>query len=431
MKKYFQRWGVLSALIVSLLVVIGLRAFHLEETPFVHSFVRLCELTGKLFMNALKMVVVPLIVSSIICGIMGFGSQKEFQRLGLKTFLYYFFTCFLAVTLGLVLVNLLKPGFTNPEIAAKILGQANVLPVDFINLERVENSQLSTFLLRLIPQNILAAATDNSQILGLITFSLLFGFFIGRLPENSRVIQWRIWEGIQQITRDITHIIIAFAPIGVFGLVTPILLRTGIDLIKPLLCFMGTILLGFAIYYFVFLYMLLRFLAKIKPSAHYKAMLPVTLMAFSTASSAASLPLALETIEKTAKISHKTARFTLPLGITINMSGTALYECVVVLFIAQLYQVTQGIHFGLLDQLTVVLMSLLTSVGVAGIPASALIAITMILSSVGLPLESIGIIWVVERILDMFRTAINVFNDTCGTVIIARTEGEKTAYPNL
>ncbi len=157
-------------------------------------------------------------------------------------------------------------------------------------------------------------------------------------------------------------------------------------------------------------------------------MMPVILMAFSTASSAATLPLALETVETVSKVSPKTANFTLPLGITINMSGTALYECVVVLFLSQLYEVTQGIHFGIVEQATVVLMALLTSVGVAGIPASGLIAITMVLGAVGLPLESVGVIWVVERILDMLRTAVNVFNDTCGTIIIARTEGEATAY---
>jgi Na+/H+-dicarboxylate symporter len=170
-------------------------------------------------------------------------------------------------------------------------------------------------------------------------------------------VQWELWEGVQQITRNITRIIIAFSPLGVFGLVTPILLNAGLDLIRPLLYFVATIILGFGIYYFIFLYLLLRFVGRIKPLAHYKAMFPVTLMAFSTASSAASLPLALEKIESVAQVSPKTARFTLPLGVTINMCGTALYECVVVIFIAQLYQVTQGIQFGVLNQVMVVLMA--------------------------------------------------------------------------
>ncbi|MDR2768960.1 MAG: dicarboxylate/amino acid:cation symporter [Puniceicoccales bacterium] len=429
MKKFYHHWGVLSALLVSIFVVIGLRMLNLEDSIFTRQCMGLCELTGKLFMNALKMLVVPLITSSLICGIMSFGSQSEFRRLGLKTFLFYFLTCFVAVILGLWVTNVLKPGMTHPDLAAKILGQANILPSDFVSINKIETAKFSNFILRLLPQNILSAAADNTQILGLIVFSLLFGFFIGRLPDDLRKVQWKLWEGIQQIVRNITHIVIVFAPIGVFGLVTPIFLNTGVELIKPLLWFVVTILCGFALYYFVFLFLLLKFVGKIKPWAHYKAMLPVTLMAFSTASSAAVLPFALERVENVSKVSPKTARFTLPLGITINMSGTALYECVVVLFIAQLYQVAWGIQFDIFDQLTVVLMSLLTSVGVAGIPASGLIAITMILSSVGLPVESVSVIWVVERFLDMLRTAINVFNDTCGTIIIARSEGEDTAYP--
>ena len=427
MKKFWQNWGVASALVTSIFIVSCLRFLKINSDE-IKTFVQICELLGKIFMNGLKMLVVPLITSSIICGMMGFGSKSEFRRLGLKTFLFYFLSCLVSVIIGLCVVNILRPGYTSPDLASKILGQANVMPEQFVSFEAVENSKISEFFLRLIPPNIFQAATDNTQILGIIMFSLLFGFFIGRLPEHLRNVQCRLWEGIQQITHNITRIVIAFSPIGVFGLVTPILLNTGLDVIRPLLFFVATILIGFLLYTFGFLYLLLRFVGKITPWAHYKAMAPVTLMAFSTSSSAAALPLALDRIENISKVSPKTARFTLPLGITINMCGTALYECVVVIFIAQLYQTTQGISFGLFDQVTFVLMALLTSVGVAGIPASGLIAITMILSSVGLPIESVGVIWVVERILDMFRTAVNVFNDTCGTVIIARSEGERTSY---
>ena len=431
MKRRFFRWGVVGALLISVVFACLLRCLNLEHSSATAVFIEICELIGKLFMNGLKMLVVPLITSSIICGVMRFGSKSEFHRLGLKTILFYFVSCFVAVTIGLMVVNVFRPGDTDITLASKILGQANRLPEHFAYLEGTIRYKISDFLLRLLPSNILAAATDNAQILGLIFFSLLFGFFIGRLPENLRETQFALWEGLQQITRHITCIVIAFSPIGVFGLVTPILLNTGLELVKPLLFFMGTILLGFALYAFGFLYLLLRFVGRVNPIQHYKAMMPVTMMAFSTASSAAALPVALDRIENESKVSPKTARFTLPLGITINMCGTALYECVVVIFIAQLYQVTQGISFGIWDQVTVVLMALLTSVGVAGIPASGLIAITMILSSVGLPIESIGVIWVVERILDMFRTAVNVFNDTCCTIIIARSEGEKTAYPQV
>ncbi|MCQ2955930.1 MAG: dicarboxylate/amino acid:cation symporter [Opitutales bacterium] len=427
-KKWLSQFGVILALCVSIIVVCVLRCCGWQNMPLTQDFVQVCELIGKVFMNGLKMLVVPLIAVSLICGMMGFGSKSEFKRLGLKTFLFYFLSCFSAVLIGLCLVNGLRPGCVEKDLAAKILGQANVLPQQFIQLAHMDSSRISDFFLRIIPSNVIHAASDNTQILGIITFALLFGFFVGRLPEDLRKPQLVFWEGIQHVLRDITRIVIAFSPIGVFGLVTPILLHTGIGVIRPLLYFVITVLLGFALYMFGVLYLLLRFVGKIKPWAHYKAMFPVMLMAFSTSSSAAVLPLALDKVETVSKVSPRIARFTLPLGITINMCGTALYECVVVLFIAQLYQVTQGIPFGVLDQWIVVLMALLTSVGVAGIPASALIAITMIVSSVGLPIESIGVIWVVERLLDMFRTLVNVFNDTCGTVIIARTEGETLAY---
>ena len=431
MRKFFDRWGVVCALAASVIITCVLRCSDATTLPWTKTFVDVCELFGKVFMNGLKMLVVPLIASSLICGMAGFGSRAECKRLGLKTFLFYFLSCASAVLIGLGMVNTVKPGRVDAALAGKILGQANVLPEHFVGINTESTAKLSDFFLRLIPTNVVSAAADNTQILGLITFSLLFGFFIGRLPNNLRDLQLRFWEGLQHVIRDITRIVIAFSPLGVFGLVTPILLNAGLDVLKPLLVFIVTVLAGFAIYTFGFLWLLLRFVGKIRPWAHYKAMFPVALTAFSTSSSAASLGIALDTVERVSKVSPRTARFTLPLGITINMCGTALYECVVVLFLAQLYQVTQGIAFGFWNQVTVVLMALLTSVGVAGIPASALIAITMIVGSVGLPIESVGIIWVAERLLDMFRTAVNVFNDTCGTVIIARTEGEATAYEGV
>lgn len=431
MRKFFDRWGVVCALATSMVVTSVLRCADATALPWTKTFVEVCELIGKVFMNGLKMLVVPLIASSLICGMAGFGSGTECKRLGLKTFLFYALNCAAAVFIGLGLVNTFRPGLTDAELAGKILGQANVLPEHFVNISAGGVGKLSDFFLRIIPTNVISAAADNTQILGLITFSLLFGFFIGRLPNALRDLQLRFWEGLQHIIRDITRIVIAFSPLGVFGLVTPILLNAGLDVLRPLLYFVLTVLTGFAIHTFGFLWLLLRFVGKIRPWAHYKAMFPVTLMAFSTSSSAAALPLALDKIETVSKVSPKTARFTLPLGNTINMAGTALYECVVVLFLAQLYQVTQGIEFGFWNQLTVVLMALLTSVGVAGIPASALVAITMIVGSVGLPIESVGIIWVAERLLDMFRTVVNVFGDTCGAVIVARSEGEATAYEGV
>lgn len=223
----------------------------------------------------------------------------------------------------------------------------------------------------------------------------------------------------------LTDFIIRFAPIGVFGLVVPVIFETHIaDLFGTLAWFFITVLLALALHFAINLALVLKFVGKVNPLTHYKEMAPVLLTAFSTASSSATLPLTIETVEERAGVSNKTCSFTLPLGATVNMDGTALYECVVVLFIAQLYASTGQIALGIGDQLLVVVLALTTSIGVAGIPAASLVAIAVILPAVGLPVEAIGVVWLTDRILDMCRTSVNVFSDTVGAVVIAATEGE-------
>ena len=210
-----------------------------------------------------------------------------------------------------------------------------------------------------------------------------------------------------------------------FGLVTPVLYNAPIgQLFGAILAFFFTVVLALALHTFVVLALALKGLGSVPAMAHYKAMAPVLLTAFSTSSSSATLPLTMDTVEKRAGVSAKTCAFTLPLGATVNMDGTALYECVVVLFIAQLYAATGQPPLEISQQLAVVFLALTTSIGVAGIPAASLVAIAIILPAVGLPIEALGVVWVADRILDMCRTAVNVFSDTVGAVVIARSEGE-------
>jgi Na+/H+-dicarboxylate symporter len=241
--------------------------------------------------------------------------------------------------------------------------------------------------------------------------------------------QTRFWESFNAAILAITKFIIGFAPLGVFGLVTPTLMTTGTELFGVMGKFAVTVLLGLAIHAFVILPLFLKFVAREKPLKHFHAMSPALLTAFSTASSSATLPLTMECVQKRAGVSRKVTSFTLPLGATVNMDGTALFECVVVVFLAQLF----GIEMGLVTQFSVVLMALLTSIGVAGIPGASLVAIIVILNAVGFPEASIatgiGIVYVVDRILDMTRTAINVFGDSCAAVVIGKTEGETDYYP--
>ena len=419
-------WQILLSL--TLAALFGALILPSMGEGFSANFVSFCQFIGKLFMNALKMVIVPLIVASIIAGVMHLGAEKGVGRMGFKTFLYYAFSGAAAVIVGLLMVNLIQPGDIAAETAAAMLGTAAETSVEQGLMAKVEgksSSDLFEIFLRMFPSNIVDAAANNGQLLGVITFSILFGAFIGKLPKAQRETQQKFWTSTQEVMLKLTEFIIRFAPIGVFGLVVPVIFETNLgDLFGTLAWFFITVILALIIHFAINLSLVLKFVAKVNPITHYKEMAPVLLTAFSTASSSATLPLTIDTVEDRASVSKKTCSFTLPLGATVNMDGTALYECVVVLFIAQLYTATGQAALGLGDQLLVVILALTTSIGVAGIPAASLVAIAVILPAVGLPVEAIGVVWLTDRILDMCRTSVNVFSDTVGAVTIAASEGE-------
>lgn len=369
---------------------------------------------GDLFLNALKMLIVPLVVSAIISGISSIGDGAGLGRIGAKALIYYLSTSLLAILSGLLFVNIIQPGVESGIVLPT--GEAGAVAAA---VEGRGMGDLAAILQHFFPPNIIAAAAEG-QMLGLITFSLLFGLFMTRLEKGPRDVLRAFWQGVFDVMMRITALVLRFAPLGVFALVAKVVAEAGLDAFRPLAGFMLTVLLALAFHMFVTLPLILRFIAGVNPLRHYRVMLPALLTAFSTASSAATVPVTMDCVEKGAGVSNRTASFTLPLGATVNMDGTALFEGVVVLFIAQLY----GVELGLLQQFTVLLLALLTSVGVAGIPAASLVAITLILSSLGLPLEAMGLIMAVDRLLDMSRTAVNVFSDSVGAVVIARSEGE-------
>ena len=427
LRKIKLHWQILAALALAVAastavhVAAGISGMSPSETAT--GLVQSCQFVGRMFFNALKMIVVPLIMTSIICGMMGLGDDKNFSRLGLKTLGYYLLTGLLAILTGLVMVNLIQPGQVDPATAEAIMNQAQDPSVFMEKVEGRSGGDFLEIFIRMIPPNIFAAASDNGQLLGIIVFSLLFGYFIAHLPPALRTFQENLWNSLLGIMTGITDLVIRFTPIGVFALITPVLIETGLSTIRPVFLFFITVLGSLLIHFLVTLPLLLR-LFKVDPARHYRATAPALLTAFSTASSASTLPVTLECMEKNAGVSNRVASFTLPLGATVNMDGTALYECVVVIFIAQFQAVATGVSIDLTTQLTVVLLALLTSVGVAGIPSASLVAIVVILGAVGLQVEYVGIVMVVDRILDMCRTSVNVFSDTCGAAIVARTEGE-------
>ncbi|HUH37053.1 MAG TPA: dicarboxylate/amino acid:cation symporter, partial [Spongiibacteraceae bacterium] len=348
----------------------------------------------------------------------------DFQRLGLKTISFYLASSLVAILTGLLLVNLFTPGIIDGQPAGTALHLSqNSAELDALmqELEGRSAADITDVFIRMVPPNVVEAAASG-EMLGLIFFGLLFGFYMARGDAPFRDTLLNFWQGVFDVMMRITMLVMRFAPLGVFGLVAKTVAATGFDAFQPLLVFFFTVLIALAIHAFLTLPLAMRLLAGVRPYRHLRNMSPALLTAFSTASSSASLPLTMKCVEQQSGVSNRTTSFVLPLGATINMDGTALYECVAAIFIAQAY----GLDLSAAQQFTVVLVALLTSIGVAGIPAASLVAITVILGVIGLPLEGIGLLLVTDRILDMLRTAVNVFSDSCGAVIIARSEGEPT-----
>lgn len=411
--KLALHWQILIALALAALA--GYSA-GTETTIFGIYWVAIFSFIGTLFLNALKMIVVPLVVAAIITGVANVGSQGGFGRLGSKTLGYYVMTSAIAIFIGLAAVNLIQPGVTD-----------NGVPVLEAS-EQVTNAvagksagDVVEVFLRMIPTNVIDAAA-NGQMLGLIFFSILFGVFMGRLKGDLKDTMTNFWSALLGVMMMMTNLIMKFAPLGVFGLVATSVAKTGFDQFENLALFFMTVVLALAVHLLVVMPILLRTLGKVKnPWLHFQAMAPALLTAFSTSSSSSTLPVTMNALENRAGVSNRISSFVLPLGATVNMDGTALYECVAAVFIAQLF----GVPLDFSTQLLIVVVALTTSIGVAGIPSASLVAISIILVAVGLPAEAIGLLLVVDRLLDMMRTAVNIFSDSVGAVIIARSEGEE------
>lgn len=420
MKSIALHWQILIAIILA--VIAGSLTGTSAGIAGV-SFYAVYEFVGGLFMNGLKMVIVPLVFASIVCGVAGIGGDSHnLSRLGGKTLGFYLISSVLAILVGLLIVNLIEPGVVDGQPAGEILNLDNSAELE-AKLAKVEGRGLADVVQvfsRMIPPNIVDAAA-NQQMLGLIFFAVLFGFFMTQIEAKSKSVLLSFWQAVFATMMKITMWVMKFAPIGVFGLVAKTVAVTGFQSFYPLLNFFITVVLALAIHLLLVMPLILKFVAGVHPLRHFRAMSPALLTAFSTASSSSTLPLTMRCVEDKAKVSNKTTSFVLPLGATINMDGTALYECVAAMFIAQAY----GLELSFTTQFLIVFTALITSIGVAGIPAASLVAITVILGVIGLPLEAIGLLLVTDRILDMMRTAVNVFSDSCCAVVVAKTEGEE------
>lgn len=377
------------------------------------------KFVGDLFLRLLKMITIPLIVSSLVTGVAGLGETSRFGRMFGRTLLYYLTTSLLAITTGIVLVNLIDPGVGAilPGGGEAVAGEDQSLLGVFLGL--VNN---------MIPSNPVQSLA-NADFLSIITFSILFGVFIiftgGKTAETMR----NFFRAFFEVMMNLTMAIIALAPIGVLAYMIYATSTQGLEIFQTLAWYMLTVALALFVHGVIVLPLVVRFVAGRSPLEFARAMSPALMTAFSTASSNATLPLTMTSVEKRAGVSNESSSFVLPLGATINMDGTALYEAVAVLFIAQ---ATPGFEMTLGGQISVAITALLASIGAAGIPHAGLVMMAIVLQAVGLPLEAQGIILAVDRVLDMGRTTVNVWSDSCGCAVVDRfAQGSEAVEPAL
>ncbi len=368
---------------------------------------------GDLFMRLLRMIIVPLVLTSIVAGVASLGGGRDVGRLFSKTLGYYLVSSLLAVLAGMTVVNLIRPG-----VGANL---ADAARRDLPELETP--SSPVDLLLDVVPPNVIQAAAE-ADMLALIFFAIVFGAAVTTLPGRPREVVTEIFEALFQVMMKLTGAIIRLLPIGIFALMTSMVATTGFEGFRALALYMVTIASGLTIHLFVSLPLLLMILGRMSPRIHFGNMREPLLVAFSTASSAATLPVTMNAVERKVGVSNRVGSFVLPMGATVNMDGTALFECVGVLFIAQ----ALGFDLTLGQQMIVIVTALLASIGAAAVPSAGLVVIFIVLEAIGLRGPDVNLIvgamLAIDRPLDMYRTAVNVFSDSCGAAVIARSEGE-------
>jgi len=366
------------------------------------------KIVGDMFIRLLKAIIIPLILASMVAGIVSLGDVRKLGRIGLRTFIYYTVTTTLAVGVGLILVNLMKPG-VGVDIGAETVA----------DLSDREVPSVVSIIRDIIPANIFDAMAKD-KVLSVIFFSLLLGVAISSVGEKGKPLV-SFFEAFNSVMMKITDWIMRLAPFGVFALMAYTIGSMGLSVIRPLIVYMATVVIGLTIHASVTLPVLLKTFGKYSPLKFIRDVFSAVATAFSTASSAATLPITMDCLQENTGVSNKVTSFVLPLGATVNMDGTALYEAVAAMFIAQAY----GIDLSIGQQLIIMLTATLASIGAAAIPGAGLVTMVIVLRAVNLPLEGIGMILAVDRILDMLRTAVNVWGDACGATVIANLEGEQ------
>lgn len=425
MKKWYKRlhWQIIIGLVLGL--IWGLMASVTGLTEFTTDYI---QPIGTIFINLLKLIAVPLVLASLIVGVTSLNDMTKLSRMGGKTVLIYMVTTVLAITIGLAVVNIIQPGDTlPPETQQNLISnyQQNLEGSSESAKQVLDRSPLD-FFVDIVPVNIFGSFSDNANMLQVVFLAILLGIGIIQIPREKGEALISFFDSLNDVIIKIVDLIMITAPYGVFALMAGVIvdlagddLSQAVDLLGALGWYCFAVLLGLTLHLLIVYSSLFKLFSNMKLTDFFRAIRPAILVAFSTSSSSATLPVTMERVENNVGVDEEVASFVLPIGATINMDGTSLYQAVAAVFIAQ----ALGMELSIAQQLTIVLTATLASVGAAGVPGAGIIMLVIVLQAIDVPVEGIGLILGVDRILDMCRTAVNVTGDAAVSVAVAHTEG--------
>lgn len=425
MKKWYKRlhWQIIIGLVLGLFWGLAASLFGFNE--FTIDYV---QPIGTIFINLLKLIAVPLVLASLVVGVTNLNDIAKLSRMGLKTIGFYMVTTIFAITIGLTVVNIMQPGNTLPqETQQDLMGnyQEN-LQGSSESAEVVQDRNLLDFVVDIVPENIFAATSDNGNMLQVVFFAILLGIGIISIPKEKGSYLINFFDSFNDVIIKIVDFIMLVAPYGVFALMAGVIvdlagddLGQALNLLSALGWYCLAVIIGLFLHLTIVYSILFKLFSNMKLTDFFRAIRPAMLLGFSTSSSSATLPVTMERVEQNAGVDEEVSSFVLPIGATVNMDGTSLYQAVAAVFIAQ----ALGMDLTIIQQLTIVFTALLASIGSAGVPGAGIIMLVIVLQSINVPVEGIALILGVDRILDMCRTAVNITGDAAVAVAVASTEG--------
>jgi len=423
--KWYQKlhWKIIIGLILGLLW--GLLSSLLNWNTFTVDYI---GPFGTIFVNLLKLIAVPLVLASLVVGVSSLNDMTKLSRMGGKTIGIYLITTVLAITIGLTVVNVMQPGKTLPEETRTTLMESyseNLEGRDEAAQELREQSPLQ-FFVDIVPVNVVDATSDNSNMLQVVFIAIILGIGIINIPVQKGEVLINFFDSLNDVIIKIVDLIMKTAPYGVFALMATVIvdlagddLTQALVLLRALGWYCLAVLFGLLLHVFIVYFSLFKVFSKMKLTSFLRAIRPAILLGFSTSSSAATLPVTMERVEKNLGVDEEVSSFVLPVGATINMDGTSLYQAIAAVFIAQ----ALGLDLSIVQQLTIVITATLASIGAAGVPGAGIIMLVIVLQAINVPVEGIGLILGVDRILDMARTAVNITGDAAVSVAVASSEG--------